>query len=106
MRPRHAVQTILAAAVLGIVPILAHAQAVGGAYRGTIPGYYYSAGGYTGGYYFYPGYYPNPASAPVQNTYATGTNRIVGRRVGHSDPSTGRDNIPVPLAKPWLRPLR
>jgi len=126
---------ILAAGALMLGTLLppgagsARAQAVGGgAYRGALPGYYYSPGGYSGGYYFSPGYYPltgsTPTVTPSQNAVSSprtvpsggastpgyfGSSTTVGSsrpRGRNYDPSTGRTNIPVPLAKPWLRPLR
>jgi hypothetical protein len=90
----------------------ARAQAVGEAARGAYPGYYYSPGGYSGGTYFSPGYYPNPGGAGGRvGAGANSTSRSVGARarssaVNYYDESTGRNNLAIPLAKPWLRPLR
>jgi len=94
-------------------PSPARAQAVGGPPRAAYPGYYYSPGGYSGGTYFSPGYYPrygtttNPATAGTY--YGYGSNSAVSRspsRGTYYDPTTGRQNLNIPLSKPWLRPLR
>jgi hypothetical protein len=96
--------------VLGMGASPARAQAVGPARPAAYPGYYYSPGGYSGGYYFSPGYYPRTAgtaAAPGGAYY--GSSAVVRLRrpaVNYHDWTTGRDNLPIPLAKPWLRPLR
>jgi hypothetical protein len=89
----------------------ARAQAIGGgAYRGNYPSYYYSPSGYSGGYYFSPGYYPNPGSAvgSIGRSYFGSSTVAGGYRSPNTyyDESTGRTNLPIPLSKPWLRPLR
>lgn len=87
----------------------ASAQSYSGPFRGNYAGYYYSQGGYNGGRYFNPGYYPNPAraAAPVYTrpapVYATRSSHVY---VNHEDWSTGRTNYPVPLTKPWMMPLQ
>jgi hypothetical protein len=106
----------VAGLTLSLVPSPAPAQTMGsGTYRGAVPGYYYSAGGYSGGYYFSPGYYRNPAAprvvaptavAPAGGYYGMSAYRSRGGPAGYYDYTTGRDNLSIPLAKPWLRPLR
>ena len=114
---RQVFKSILAVGVVALVPTLVLAQVPGGrSYPGSVPGYYYSPGGYSGGYYFSPGYYPNPASpravAPVavsparSSYYGMSSYRGAGGTAGSYDYSTGRTNLSIPLAKPWLRPLR
>lgn len=113
---RQVFKTILAAGVVALVPTLTLAQTGGGTYRGSVPGYYYSPGGYSGGYYFNPGYYPNPAPprtvapvavSPARTYYGMSSYRSgAGGTAGSYDYTTGRTNVAVPLAKPWLRPLR
>src|SRR4051812_48170501 len=61
-RTMRATKPILLSAVLTLAAVLhgaadtARAQASAGPYLG----YYYSPGGYSGGNYFQPGYYPSP----------------------------------------------
>jgi len=113
-------KTIFVAGLLSLgvaflaVPSSARAQAVGAAPRAASPGgYYYSPGGYSGGTYFSPGYYPT--YAPTANRagtgtyYGYGTNSVTPRSPARGrfyDPTTGRRNIDIGIAKPWLRPLQ
>jgi hypothetical protein len=97
--------------LLGMGATSARAQAVGGAARGAYPGYSYSPGGYSSGTYFSPGYYPNPGTTNRRaGASANYSSRSVGVRarpsVNYYDPTTGRNNLAIPLAKPWLRPLQ
>jgi hypothetical protein len=113
LRSTLAVPVLILAVAAGMGASSARAQAVvGGPYRGGYPGYYYSPGGYNGGYYFSPGYYPIPGSSagpgPVGRV-SSGTGAVVrspGYAPDYYDQSTGRTNLAIPLAKPWLRPLR
>jgi hypothetical protein len=95
----------------------ARAQTAASTYRGAIPGYYYSPGGYSGGYYFYPGYYPvqratsAAATVPARTYYGYNTGQTYAAPAPRTytnttDWTTGRTNFPIPLTKPWLRPLR
>jgi hypothetical protein len=107
-----AVATLALGGVLGMGGSLAQAQAVGGAAGGANSGYYYSPGGYSGGTYFSPGYYPSQgtASPRVGTSPSSRSGSVSGRTrssaVNYYDPTTGRNNLAIPLAKPWLRPLR
>jgi hypothetical protein len=108
-----AVGVLALGGVLGTGATSTHAQVVGGPARGTYPGYYYSPGGYVGGTYFSPGYYPNPGSASGRvgaGSYSYSGSTAAPRRarpkVNYYDPTTGRNNLAIPLAKPWLRPLQ
>jgi hypothetical protein len=101
----------LAATLWGGMPE-SRAQVAGTPAPRNYPGYYYSAGGYSGGYYFSPGYYPlpgTPAAAParVSRLYQPRyVSRAPRRPVYIEDWSTGRTNYPIPLTKPWMQPLR
>jgi hypothetical protein len=95
---------------MGAAP--ARAQSVGPAPPAAYPGYYYSPGGYSGGYYFSPGYYPRTAGAAVApGRVYYGSSSVVRPMVTYRDWTyrdwtTGRTNLPIPLSKPWLKPLR
>ena len=106
-----AVAALTIVGVLGIAAISVRAQTVGGPARAVPTGYYYSPGGTVGGYYYSPGYYPNPgtaASRPGATGYY-GSPSVIRRTqpaMRYYDESTGRTNLAIPLAKPWMRPLR
>ncbi len=63
LRPIAICGVVTLAAVLWGDARTASAQSYSGPFRGNYAGYYYSPGGYNGGRYFNPGYYPNPATA-------------------------------------------
>jgi hypothetical protein len=91
--------------------ISARAQAVGGTARGASPGYDYSLGGYNGGTYFNPDYHASPGTAGgrVGTGFNYGSSSAGSRArssTNYYDPTTGRNNLAMTLAKPWLRPLR
>jgi hypothetical protein len=103
--------TLALSGALGIGATSALAQAVGEAPRATYPGYYYSAGVYSGSVYFSPGYYPiaGTVAGPSVPSYGSSRSAVVRRprpTVNYYDETTGRNNLPIPLSKPWLRPLR
>jgi hypothetical protein len=98
---------------MGATP--ARAQALGAAPPAAYPGYYYSPGGYSGGYYFSPGYYPRTTGTAVATAGPYYGSSAVVRPGGpvvtyrdwtYRDWTTGRTNLPIPLSKPWLKPLR
>ena len=100
---------ILIAAILAAVASLAPAAARAQPPIASYPGYDYSPGGYSGGYYYSPGYYPRarPAVAAPAPVYTPRPVSHVARRPKYvEDWSTGRTNYPLPLWKPWMRPLQ
>jgi hypothetical protein len=114
MQPNWKASFVAGALVLGSVPGMgatsARAQAVDATPSSPYPGYYYSPGGYSGGVYVSPGYYPRTTGAGVgpRGSYY-GSSPVVRRAqptVNYYDWTTGRNNLAIPLAKPWLWPLR
>jgi hypothetical protein len=111
-RPIAVAPLLAAAGLLGLAVPTSQAQVSGATYPRAYPGYYYSPGGDSGGYYFQPGYYPIPSrviSAPARSyrVYRPSDIRTSpAQRVYTEDWSTGRTNYPIPLTKPWMLPLR
>ena len=102
---------IVLAASLGLAGWLAIGNAPARAQSPVAPrpGYYYSPGGYSGGYYHNPGYYANPrprVAIPAPAHPPSAVARSSRRPKYIEDWSTGRTNYPLPLTKPWMRPLQ
>lgn len=103
---------IILSVALSLTVVLFHGAASAQTPASPYPGSYYSPGGYSGGYYFQPGYYPNPVTrvAPPAPVYYTPASRYISTParhssfISHDDWSTGRSNYPVPLTKPWMSP--
>jgi hypothetical protein len=95
---------------LGVLLALGNTPAPAQAPAATYPGYYYSPGGYSGGRYFAPGYYARPRTTVVLPSAVVPRPSVVTRVPRQpryiEDWSTGRTNYPLPLTKPWMRPLQ